>query len=88
MLTILLYWDEVRPADPYFEKIDATADPEALLASELIGNQAGPFEPETMADPYIAAVRELVQLKVEERPRLRLSDRRRRRRRVWTSWRL
>ena len=68
MLTILRYGDEVRPADPYFEKIDTTSDPEALaLAAKLIENETGAFEPETMADPYVAAVRELVQAKIEER---------------------
>ena len=68
MLTILRYGDEVRLADPYFEKIDATADPEALaLASELIKKTTGAFEPAKMADPYVTAVRELVQAKVEER---------------------
>jgi len=68
MLTILRYGDEVRPADPYFEKIDTASDPEAVaLAAKLIENETGSFEPETMVDPYVAAVRELVQAKIEER---------------------
>ena len=68
MLTILRYGDEVRPADPYFEKIGTTSDPEALtLAAKLIENETGAFEPETLADPYVAAVRELVQARVERR---------------------
>ena len=68
VLSILRYGHEVRPAESYFESLSAAASPEAVrLATEIIEAQSGPFEPETMPDEYAAAVRELVQAKLERR---------------------
>jgi DNA end-binding protein Ku len=51
----------------YFEGITAEPDPQAVeLASELIGRQSGRFEPE-MPDQYAAAIREMIQAKIESR---------------------
>ena len=52
----------------YFEGITAEPDPQAVeLASELIGRQSGRFEPEKMPDQYAAAIREMIQAKIESR---------------------
>jgi DNA end-binding protein Ku len=68
MLSILRYGDEVRTAEPYFERLTAKPSTEAVaLASELIKRQSGRFEPEKMPDEYARAVRELVKAKVEQR---------------------
>jgi DNA end-binding protein Ku len=67
VLSILRYGHEVRPAESYFEGLTA-AEPEAVrLATQIIKAQTGPFEPETMPDEYAAAVRELLQAKLEQR---------------------
>ena len=68
ILVILRYADEVRPAEPYFERI--TAEPKAdavALAAKLIESSAGPFRPEKMPDEFAAALHELVQAKLEQR---------------------
>ena len=60
--------NEVRAAEPYFDKLTPKPDPEAVaLASELIKRMSGRFEPEKMPDEYSRAVRELVKAKVEHR---------------------
>jgi non-homologous end joining protein Ku len=60
--------NEVRAAEPYFDRLTPKPDPEAVaLASELIKRMSGRFEPEKMPDEYSRAVRELVKAKVEHR---------------------
>jgi DNA end-binding protein Ku len=69
MLSILRYANEVRDAEPYFERL-TTKKPDAepvALAKELIKRMSGRFEPEKMPDEYARAVRELVTAKVEQR---------------------
>ena len=69
MLLILRYADEVRDAEPYFERITSTPAADAVaLARKLIEGTSGPFQPEKMPDEFADAVRELVQAKVEQRP--------------------
>jgi DNA end-binding protein Ku len=67
VLTTLRSKDEVRAADAYFEDIgDAKVDPEQLkLATSLIESKAGKFDPERFEDHYQAALKELVQAKLE-----------------------
>ena len=68
MLVILRYEDELRKAEPYFEKLVAKADTDAVkLAVDLIHQQSGKFEPKKMPNEYARAVHELVQAKVEQR---------------------
>ena len=68
MLSILRYGNEVRAAEPYFDRLTPKPDSEAVaLASELIKRMSGRFEPEKMPDAYSRAVRELVKAKVEHR---------------------
>ena len=68
MLVILRYADELRKAEPYFEKIDKNADADAVkLAADLIEQESGKFQPEKMPNEYARAVHELVQAKIEQR---------------------
>ena len=68
-LSILRYGNEVRDAEPYFERL-TTKKPDTAsvaLAKELIKRMSGRFEPEKMPDEYAEAVQELVRAKVENR---------------------
>lgn len=78
MLSIIRYRDELRDEQPYFEKVKAAADPEAVkLAVQVVEGQAGNFEPEAMSCSYVAAVREMVQAKIEQRePAVEITSRR------------
>ena len=68
MLLILRYADELRKPEPYFDKIEAEPDAEAVkLAADLIKQESGKFQPEKMPNEYARAVRELVDAKVEQR---------------------
>jgi DNA end-binding protein Ku len=68
MLLILRYADELRKPDPYFDKIEAKADADAVkLAADLIEQESGKFQPEKMPNEYARAVQELVQAKIEQR---------------------
>jgi DNA end-binding protein Ku len=68
VLVILRYADELRKPEPYFDKIDAKPDTNAVkLAVDLIEQQSGKFEPHKMPNEYAQAVHELVQAKVEQR---------------------
>ena len=68
MLLILRYADELRKPEPYFEKIEAKADVDAVkLAMDLIEQESGKFQPEKMPNEYARAVHELVQAKIEQR---------------------
>ena len=69
MLLILRYADEVREAEPYFDRITSTPQADAVaLATKLIEGTSGPFQPEKMPDEFGNAVLELVQAKVQQRP--------------------
>ena len=68
MLAILRYAHEIRAAEQYFKDSSDGATPKAVaLAAELIERESGRFEPEKMPDQYAAAVRELIEAKVENR---------------------
>jgi DNA end-binding protein Ku len=68
MLVILRYAHELRDAKPYFDRVTAEPEKEAVaLAAELIERQSGKFEPKTMPDQYAAAVKEYLRAKVEQR---------------------
>jgi DNA end-binding protein Ku len=68
VLSILRYPDELRDFTPYFEGINAKAEPEAVgLAKELIEAESGRFEPEKLPDKYAETLRELLRAKVEQR---------------------
>ena len=67
-LYILRYAGELREPTAYFEGITAEPDPQAVkLAAELIERQSGRFEPEKMPDDFAAAMREMIQAKIEQR---------------------
>ena len=68
MLLILRYADELRTPEPYFDKIEAKAEADAVkLATDLIEQESGKFQPEKMPNDYARAVHELVQAKIEQR---------------------
>ena len=68
MLVILRYADELRKPEPYFDKIETKADADAVkLATDLIEQESGKFQPEKMPNEYARAVHELVQAKIEQR---------------------
>ena len=68
MLLILRYADELRKPDAYFDNVGIKADAEAVkLATNLIEQESGKFEPDKMANEYARAVHELVQAKIEQR---------------------
>lgn len=57
MLVIVRYADEIRPAEPYFERITAEPQRDAVaLATKLIEGTSGSFQPEKMRDEYAAAL--------------------------------
>ena len=88
VLVILRYADELRKAEPYFDKIDTTPKADAVqLAVELIEEHSGKFEPQKMPNEYAEAIHELVQAKVEERaPAIEIETQNVNRRRSSTSW--
>jgi DNA end-binding protein Ku len=68
MLVILRYQDELRKPEAYFDTIDTKPDASAVkLAVDLIEQQSGKFEPQSLPNEYARAVHELVQAKVEQR---------------------
>jgi DNA end-binding protein Ku len=68
VLLILRYAGELRKPDSYFESIETKVDTEAVkLATSLLEQESGKFEPEKMPNEYARAVHELVQAKVEQR---------------------
>ena len=70
MIETLRYADEVQKADAFFAEVpDAKPDKELLsLAEELIERKTKPFDPKAFSDPYEAALRELIEAKMENRP--------------------
>src|SRR5215831_17119589 len=68
VLSILRYAHELRDPKPYFEYIDAKAEPEAVrLATKLIEAESGRFEPEKIPDKYAETLSELLRAKGEQR---------------------
>lgn len=66
-LYILRNADELRDAEPYFNKITAKPENDAIkLAVNLIEQESGKFEPQKMPNEYARAVHELVQEKIEQ----------------------
>jgi len=70
MIETLRYSDEVQKPDAYYAEVpDSKPDQELLsLAEELIARKTKPFDPKAFSDPYEAALRELIDAKVENRP--------------------
>ena len=67
-LYILRYAHELREHSRYFDGIAAEPNSQAVkLATELIERQSGRFEPEKMPDQHAAAVRQMLQAKIENR---------------------
>jgi DNA end-binding protein Ku len=69
MLETLRYAEDLRAADAYFGALeDDPADPQMVrLAKELIEQKSAPFEPARFKDDYEAALRALIQRKLEGR---------------------
>jgi DNA end-binding protein Ku len=68
MLLILRYADELRKAETYLDKLTTDADTSAVkLATDLVEQVSGKFEPEKMPNEYARAIHELVQAKIEQR---------------------
>jgi DNA end-binding protein Ku len=68
ILVILRYQDELREPEPYFDKIETSADAASVkLAVDLIEQESGQFEPQKMPNEYARAIHELVQAKIEQR---------------------
>ncbi len=70
MIETLRYADEVQKADPFYAEVpDTKPDKELLsLAEELIERKTKPFDAKAFSDPYEAALRELIDAKMENRP--------------------
>jgi DNA end-binding protein Ku len=70
MIETLRYADEVQKPDAFFAEVpDSKPDKELLsLAEELIERKTKPFDPKAFSDPYEAALRELIDAKIENRP--------------------
>lgn len=70
MIETLRYADEVQKPDAFFAEVpDSKPDNELLsLAEELIERKTKPFDPKAFSDPYEAALRELIDAKIEDRP--------------------
>jgi len=69
MIETLRYADEVQKPDAFFAEVpDSKPDKELLsLAEELIERKTKPFDPKAFSDPYEAALRELIDAKIEDR---------------------
>lgn len=69
LLEMLRTAQELRSADSFFGNLEvAEPDEEAIaMAEALIERSAGPFEPEAFRDEYHAALRELIDSKLEHR---------------------
>ena len=70
MIETLRYADEVQKPDAYYTEVpDVKPDKELLsLAEELIERKSKPFDAKAFSDPYEAALRELIDAKMENRP--------------------
>lgn len=78
LLETLHYADEIRKADPLFAGIeDEPADEELLsVATQLIDRKTSPFKPDSFADHYSAALKDLIERKRSnaKTPRARSDD--------------
>jgi len=70
VIETLRYADEVQKPDAFFAEVPAAKPDKELLslAEELIERKAKPFDPKAFSDPYEAALRELIEAKMENRP--------------------
>jgi DNA end-binding protein Ku len=70
MIETLRYADEVQKPDAFFAEVPETKPDQELLslAEELIERKTKPFDPKAFSDPYEAALRELIDAKIEDRP--------------------
>jgi DNA end-binding protein Ku len=70
MIETLHYADEVQKPDAFYASVpESKPDKELLsLAEELIERKTKPFDPRAFSDPYEAALRELIDAKMENRP--------------------
>ena len=70
VIETLRYADEVQKPDAFFAGVPASKPEKELLslAEELIERKAKPFDPKAFSDPYEAALRELIEAKMENRP--------------------
>ena len=69
LMESLRYADEIRKADAFFAQVP-DIDPEKELvdlAEELIGRKSAKFDPSAFTDGYTAAVRELIDARLEDR---------------------
>jgi DNA end-binding protein Ku len=68
LLSILRYATALRGHEPYFESLTTEAKADAVaLATELIKEQSGKFEPKTMPDQFADAMHEYLSAKVKQR---------------------
>ena len=68
VLLILRYAGELRKPDTYFDKLTTETDANAVkLATDLVEQESGRFQPEKMPNEYARAVHELVRAKIEQR---------------------
>ena len=70
VIETLRYADEVQKPDAFYADVPAAKPDKELLslAEELIERKARPFDPKAFSDPYEAALRELIEAKMEDRP--------------------
>src|SRR5690606_24212756 len=70
MIETLRYSDEIQKPDAFYAEVPETKPDKELLslAEELIERKAKPFDPKAFSDPYEAALRELIDAKMENRP--------------------
>ena len=70
LIETLRYADEVQKPDAFFAEVPAAKPDKELLslAEELIERKVKPFDPKAFSDPYEAALRELIEAKMENRP--------------------
>jgi len=66
-LATLHYQDEVRRPEAFFAQISAEKSDEELLAiaKQLIGKKTAPFDPAAFTDHYQAALRELIETRIQ-----------------------
>jgi DNA end-binding protein Ku len=68
MLLILRYANELRKAETYFDRLTSETDTNAVkLATDLVEQESGKFQPGKMPNEYARAVHELVRAKIEQR---------------------
>ncbi len=70
VIETLRYPEEVHKADQFFADVPEVEPEEELktMAEELIKRKVKPFDPKAFKDPYDAALREMIEAKLEDRP--------------------